>query len=29
MGFFGIIVLISGIVMIAAAVGFVVWYIRN
>ena len=29
MGFFGIIVLISGIVMIAAAVGFVVWWVRN
>jgi hypothetical protein len=29
MGIFGLVVVIGGIVMIAAAIGFVIWYIRN
>jgi len=29
MGIFGLVVVIGGIVMIAGAIGFVIWYIRN
>jgi len=29
MDFFWLVVVIGGIVMVAAAIGFVIWYIRN